>query len=409
MIIIKLLGDCKGTKKTKKDEPPTEQTSQNDLLATLYSFSFTPSRTLIKKKEIHEDIKMGKCREVDALTFVKCFYLPNPEHKKEESQTIKNASEATIAEVSEFKTSDTFETDSKDLTEYKIQYKKLSPQAYPYFPNFPSLLREFQKQKKSDVINFSLDMKGYFEEAEVVTFTKELERAQFFYGELKSKLACKHQKGECDEKNTDSKCMGLEVKHEYGKCNNEKNTDSKCGRSKIDIVLQRSEATRREQGVKYTAGVVIELKTKTPKDNNPGQWTRAHSQTAYEMLKLGTDMAIKDKLKQGEQVDVVIVYGILVYMDTVEGVVMELQLDFTQQPPLLRQSSQPKCITVDERGRIPLEHAFQLVMGKLIPDDEPAPRSQPPQLPPPPPLPVSPPPRSQQPTTTKTRRNTKMN
>ena len=322
-------------------------------------------------------------RKDNVYTAVKIFFLKAD--KKKESQTIKNASNATITEVSKFKISEKFDTDPKDLTDRNIQYEKLSPKAYPYFTNFPSLLQEVEELRKNGDKTFSLDkLSDYLKQAEEVTFTKELERAQLFYEELNEKL----------------KGMDLEVKHEYGKTDEEKNPFSKCGRSKIDIVLQISGGKRKEQESKeqerlagktkgrntekeeiqkkkYTAGAVMELKTNAPVDDNTGQWTAAHSQTAYEMLKLGTDKAIEDKLKQGEQVDVIIVYGILVYMDsrdtqeldpqeldTQKGVVMELRLDFTSSP-------QPNCITVDERGRIKLKKAFQLVMGKLIPDAPP--------------------------------------
>ncbi len=336
----------------------------------LYTFSFEPS-VIVEDFETHLDETFTLFFEYDEEKYeqvyrrgnvyiaVKTFFLKEEKEKAKQTienatdemiaeQTIKSASNATIAEVSNFKESKRFDKITpKDLTGLNIQYEKLSGHAYPYFTKFSLLQQEVAKQKKSGAKNFSLDMNvlsGYFKQAEEITFTKELERAQIFYEELKSKLTG----------------MDLEVIHEYGKCDKEKTTFSKCGKSEIDIVLLR----RDQEEEVYTAGAVIELKTTLPGPNTRQYWKEEHSQTAYEMLKLGTDMAIKDKLSHGEDVEVVIVHGILVYMNTdpLVGVVMELRLDFTQ-------GGTSKCF-VDERGRIQLKDAFPLVMGRLIPDEE---------------------------------------
>ena len=230
----------------------------------------------------------------------------------------------------------TFERKPKNDTRYKIEYQKLSENPYVYFPTFKALKSEAEELRKQGHKTFSLDeLLGHLKAAEEVTLKKELDRANLFHEELQDKL----------------QDLDITVIREFG----ENNKYSKCGKSKIDIVLLRSEATRRQQGVEYTAGALLELKTTAPKSNL--RWSPQHSQTAHEMLKLATDITIHDKLSHGEDVDAVIVHGILVYMDSLEGVVMELKLDFKQ--------GTSEC-SVDDNGRTPLEEAFPLVMGKLM-------------------------------------------
>ena len=306
----------------------------------LYVFSFMPSRTVIDSATNDEtvenldktDIFIKKQQTVEDLKDVKSFSKP------------KN-----------FK-----DTKYEDL---KIDYRMLRSSEYELMKAY------YLKAKEKKEANSELErLEEIMPRANPETFKKE------FHQELKKKL----------------KGLGIEVIGKYESEIAERNSYSKCETSEIDIILKRPKTTTGQKGeVEYTPGAVIELKTTPPGDN---EWTAAHSQTAYKMLKLGTDMAIEDKLKKGEPVDVVIVYGILVYMDTQTGVVMELRLDFTRPPPepepqppspgpSPRPSPQPlpspeplfpipspfpKCIRVDDRGIIPLKDTFQLVVGKLI-------------------------------------------
>ena len=124
---------------------------------------------------------------------------------------------------------------------------------------------------------------------------------------------------------------------------------SKCGTSKIDIVILRTDTTPQENV--FVAGAVIEMKTCEKEALTPDN----EAQTAYEMLKLGTDMAIEDNLSRGEDVDVVIVHGILVDMKRVQGLLMELALDFAD--------GTATCFK--DTKQIELKKAFQVAIEPL--------------------------------------------
>ena len=304
----------------------------------LYNISFTPSRIEIDLATNDETVeKLGKTD-----IFIKI------------QQTVKDLKDVKrFSEPKNFK-----DTKYEDLKHLIIDYRMFRSPEYEKMKAYAEKLKE----KKED--NTLKRLEGIMPKANP--------KVQFYH-KLKQKL----------------QGLGIEVISKYESEIAERNSYSKCETSEIDIVLKRPKTTTGQKGeVEYTPGAVIEIKPTAPGDN---EWTADHSQTAYKMLKLGTDMAIEDKLKKGEHIDVVIVYGILVYMDTQTGVVMELRLDFTRPPPepepqppspgpSPRPSPQPlpspeplfpipspfpKCIRVDDRGLIPLEEAFQLVVGKL--------------------------------------------
>ena len=113
--------------------------------------------------------------------------------------------------------------------------------------------------------------------------------------------------------------------------------------------------TKKPQGKVYVAGAVMEMKTCTHGRLMPSN----EAQTLYEMLKLGTDMAVEDKLKKGEDVDKVIVYGILVDMQLVGALVMKLVMDFTTKMGTCYKNS---------KGTIDLDKAFQQIRERLVND-----------------------------------------
>ncbi len=219
-----------------------------------------------------------------------------------------------------------------------LQFGKLSQDKYAYIPDggekLKTLISKLSSKRDENAIRA---LQAEWEKLEKVELTKELDRTDIFFKELKDKVE------------------DLQVIHEYGSKQKDSNLYSPCGQSKIDIVLFRNPKQRQEEV--YVAGAVMEMKTGTTGTRlTPSN----EAQTAYEMLKLGTDMAIKDKLSRGENVKKVIVYGILVNMKHVNGLFMMLEIDFKEQ--------EVRCYK-NSKGTMDLATAFQLIRETLLKDD----------------------------------------
>ena len=216
-----------------------------------------------------------------------------------------------------------------------ITFGKLSPNQYAYIPDYNHLNTLMAKLPIEHDAQAIQALQTEWRKVEKVELTKELDRTEIFFKELQDKVS------------------DLEVVHEYGSLKKDSNPFSPCGQSRIDIALFRNPKQR--QGKVYVAGAVMEMKTCTHGRLTPSN----EAQTVFEMLKLGTDMAIKDKLTRGEDVDRVEVYGILVDMQLVSGLVMKLVMDFTSKTGTCYKNS---------KGTIDLDTAFQIIRERLVND-----------------------------------------
>ena len=302
----------------------------------LYDFSkiHRPKRSEYNPVERECENKILKIKEVqydqvysDKRENVYIFVRRLDRDKLERASTMK-ANSVTISKIE-------VPRPKNDPPPLDIMFNKLISSAYVFMQNYNSLNKIITTplQQMTDREETLLDLQKEWGKVEAVQLKKELDRTEIFFEELKRKID-----GE-----------DLEVEHEYGTLGNDSNCYSLCGTSRIDIVLSNKKA--KLKGDIYIAGAVMEMKTHRRKAEN-------EAQTAYEMMKFGTDKFIKHMLRQGNvSVNKVVVFGILVDMDETDGVVMELEMDF--------QTETAKC-TKDRRGTVSMRNAFQLIRERLL-------------------------------------------
>ncbi len=212
-----------------------------------------------------------------------------------------------------------------------IIFAKLIPDAYAFMPNYSTLNKKISNFQLSNARQLS-ELKEEWKKVEKVELTKELDRTDIFFKELDGKID-----------------KDLKVVREYGTLGNDSNCYSLCGTSRIDIVLSNKKAKIKNDT--YIAGAVMEMKTHRLRTDN-------EAQTAYEMMKFGTDQFIKHMLKQGNvKVNKVVVFGILVDMELSAGLVMQLEMDL---------SKGTATCTRNRRDTVPMRSAFQLIRETLL-------------------------------------------